>query len=155
MVDLPIIAPARRMPTCGDKALWIMALLLILVGFFLIYPVLLLLLQSFNVAPEIFSTPRWGLGNWRSGFAEPGLLRALLNTFIIWGLSTGISLPIAVAIAWTLARTRIPFSRGLEFMFWLAFMLPTVSVTIAWINLIDPYLGIFNTFLKAIPFVGQ
>ena len=45
------------MPSLGDKALWIMALLLILVGFFLIYPVLLLLVQSFNVAPEIFSAP--------------------------------------------------------------------------------------------------
>ena len=154
MMDLTLTAPARRTPTFGDKALWIMALLLILVGFFLIYPVLLLLAQSFNVAPEIFSTPQWGLENWRSGFAEPGLLRALVNTFMVWGLSTAISLPIAVAIAWTLARTRIPFSRGLEFMFWLAFMLPTVSVTIAWIDLLDPYLGIFNAIFGAIPFLG-
>jgi ABC-type Fe3+ transport system, permease component len=143
------------MPSFGDKALWIMALLLILVGFFLIYPVLLLLVQSFNVAPEIFSAPQWGLENWRSGFTETGLLRALLNTFLVWGLSTGISLPMAVVIAWTLARTRIPFSHGLEFMFWLAFMLPTVSVTIAWIDLLDPYIGLFNTALRAIPFVGQ
>jgi iron(III) transport system permease protein len=154
MADFPISVPARRIPTFGDKALWIMALLLILVGFFLIYPVLLLLIQSFNVAPEIFSAPQWGLGNWRSGFSESGLLRALFNTFMVWGLSTGISLPIAVAIAWTLARTRIPFSHALEFMFWLAFMLPTVSVTIAWIDLLDPYLGIFNTALGALPFVG-
>jgi iron(III) transport system permease protein len=154
MVDLAIIRPARRMPRFGDKALWIMALLLILVGFFLIYPVLLLLLQSFNVAPEIFSRPQWGLDNWRSAFAEAGLLRALFNTFLVWGLSTGISLPIAVAIAWTLARTRIPFSHALEFMFWLAFMLPTVSVTIAWIDLLDPYLGIFNAVLGGIPFLG-
>jgi iron(III) transport system permease protein len=143
------------MPLLRDKTLWIMALLLILVAFFLIYPVLLLFVQSFNVAPEIFGTAKWGLDNWRSGFREPGLLRALTNTFMIWGFSTGISLPVAVAIAWTLARTRIQFSRGLEFMFWLAFMLPSVSITIAWIDLLDPYLGIFNAAFGAIPFAGK
>jgi iron(III) transport system permease protein len=146
--------PARRMPL-RDKSLWIMAAVLILVGFFLIYPVLLLLVQSFNVAPEIFGIPKWGLDNWRAGLREPGLLRALANTIMIWGLSTGISLPLSVAIAWTLARTRIPFSRGLEFMFWLAFMLPTVSITIAWIDLLDPYLGIFNAAFGVIPFIGK
>jgi len=139
----------------GDKSLWIMALLVILIGFFLIYPVLLLFIQSFNVAPDVFGTAKWGLGNWREGFREPGLLRALANTFMIWGLSTVISLPVSVAIAWTLARTRLPFSRTLEFMFWVAFMLPTVSVTIAWIDLLDPYLGIFNAAFKFVPFIGK
>src|SRR5581483_9455934 len=154
-MTFPVSLPMPRVAALRDKTLWIMALLMILVGVFLVYPVVLLFIQSFNVAPEIFGTPKWGLDNWRTGFREPGLLRALANTFMVWGLSVGISLPIAVALSWTLARTRIPFSRGWEFMFWLAFMLPSVAITIAWIDLLDPYLGIFNAAFGAIPFLGK
>jgi ABC-type spermidine/putrescine transport system permease subunit I len=119
--------PARQSLSLPDKSLWIMTLVLVVLAFFLIYPVLLLLVQSFNVAAEFFGVPKWGLDNWRNGFQERGLLVALANTVMVWAFSIAISLPIAIAIAWTLARTRIPFSRGLEFMFWVAFMLPSVS----------------------------
>jgi iron(III) transport system permease protein len=147
--------PARHSLSLPDKSLWIMTLVLVVLAFFLIYPVLLLLVQSFNVAAEFFGVPKWGLDNWRNGFQERGLLVALANTVMVWAFSIAISLPIAIAIAWTLARTRIPFSRGLEFMFWVAFMLPSVSITIAWIALLDPYLGLLNSILGAVPFIGK
>jgi len=50
----------------------IMAILLLALGFYLIYPVFLILIQSFNTAPEILiGTPEWGLGNWMVAFTEP------------------------------------------------------------------------------------
>jgi iron(III) transport system permease protein len=144
---------SQRLPI-PDKSICIMAVLLLTLGFFLLYPVALLLIQSFNVAPDMLvGAPIWGLDNWRMAFQQRGIFEALGNTLLVWSLSTAVSFPLSVAIAWALARTRIPFSHGLEFMFWFAFMLPGVSVTIAWMNLLDPDLGLINVALERLPFV--
>ena len=44
-------------------------------------------------------------------------------------------------------ETRIPFSRTLEFMFWISYMVPALPTTIAWITLLDPDIGLINTGL--------
>ncbi|HWP60382.1 MAG TPA: ABC transporter permease subunit [Candidatus Acidoferrales bacterium] len=132
-----------------------MAIILLVLGFYLIYPVFLILLQSFNTATEILTgTPKWGLDNWRAALGEPRLLKAVGNTIMIWTLVMLVSFPTAILIAWILARTRIPFSHGLEFMFWISYMMPDISTTIAWIMLLDPELGMINVWLqKLFPFI--
>jgi iron(III) transport system permease protein len=147
------VAVSQRLPI-PDKSICIMAVILLTLGFFLLYPVALLLVQSFNVAPDIFvGSPRWGLDNWREAFQQTGLFKALGNTLLVWCLSMLVSFPISVAVAWALARTRVRFSQTLEFMFWVAFMLPGVSTTIAWITLLDPELGLINVALGRLPFI--
>jgi ABC-type spermidine/putrescine transport system permease subunit II len=49
-----------------------MAALLLVLGFFLIWPVLLLIINSFNTASDWFFQPRaWGLGNWVAASQSP------------------------------------------------------------------------------------
>jgi iron(III) transport system permease protein len=133
-----------------------MAVVLLVLGFYLIYPVILILINTFNVAHDALVPPKvWGLDNWRHAFDDPRLLRSLGNTIMIWGLTVGISFPVAVIISWTLARTRIPFSHGLEFMFWVSYMMPGIATAVAWINLMDPDLGLLNKSLEFLPFVDQ
>ena len=135
----------------------IMAAVLLTLGFFMIWPVLLVLINSFNAAADWFVEPRrWGLDHWRAAYQRPSELMAPLgNSLLIWGLTTVMSLPIGTAIAWTLARTRIPFSHTLEFMFWVAYMVPPLPTTIAWIGLMDPQLGLLNKGLTALPFIDH
>ena len=78
----------------------------------------------------------------------PGLVASLGNSLLVWGLTLLFSFPIGVGIAWTLARTRIPWSRTLEFMFWISYMVPALPTTIAWITLLDPDIGMINVALK-------
>ena len=131
------------------KSTAIMAVIIATLGFYLIYPVFLILIQSFNTAPEILiGTPKWGLQNWWVAFTQPRLLQAIANTIMIWMLVVLVSFPIATLIAWTLARTNIPLSYGLEFMFWISYMMPAISTTIAWIILLDPDLGFVNLGLQ-------
>lgn len=139
-----------------DKSLWIMAVLLLTLGFLLLFPVVILLVLSFNTAPEMFSaTTTWGLANWKSAFTEHGIFQAIGNTILVWAGTMVISFPISILIAWVLARTTIPFSRGFEFMFWLAYMLPGISIVIAWMTLLDPHLGLIKTLLAGIPVIGD
>jgi iron(III) transport system permease protein len=135
----------------------IMAAVLLSLGFFMIWPVILVLINSFNAAADWFVEPRrWGLDHWRAAYERPrDLLTPLGNSLLIWGLTTAFSLPIGIAIAWTLARTKVPFSHALEFMFWIAYMVPPLPTTIAWIGLMDPQLGLLNKALTALPFVDH
>lgn len=125
-----------------------MAVALLVLGYFLIWPIILLLINSFNAATDWFVEPRvWGLRHWQNAFLRPGLLRSLGNSLVIWSLTVAFSFPIGLTIAWILARTRIPFSRTLEFMFWISYMVPALPTTIAWITLLDPDIGLINTGL--------
>jgi iron(III) transport system permease protein len=130
-----------------------MSILILFFGFYIIYPVLLIFIQSFNVAGVIQGTYEFGLGNWREAFSEPDVFESLWNTIVVFASYTLISFPLAVLIAWILARTPIRFSRGFEFMFWVSFMLPALTTTIGWSLLLDPFFGFFNVWMKALPFV--
>ena len=126
----------------------IMAAILISLGFFLIVPVLLILINSFNTAADWMVDPRrWGLDHWIAAFSKPDLLVTIWNSIMVWGLTAMVSFPVGISIAWVLARTKIPFSPQLEFLFWVAHMVPSLPVTIAWINLLDPYIGLVNVAL--------
>ena len=131
-----------------------MAVILILLGSYLIYPIILLGINSFNVAPRVIDHPVYGLANWQLAFQRPDLMKALANTMLIFFWITVISMPLGVGIAWALARVRMPFSQGLEFCFWIAFMVPTISVTMGWIFLADPSLGLLNRLIQQLPFVS-
>ena len=65
-----------------------------------------------------------------------------------------LSLPLAVLIAWLLARTDLPGRSWIEFAFWAAFFLPAFTVTLSWILLLDPEYGLVNTWIAALPFVA-
>src|SRR5690349_9528722 len=121
------LRPPRPSPkiTLPSKGVYFMAVLLVVLGTYLILPIALLAINSFNVAPGVMDPPQYGFANWRAAFEQPELIRALSNTFLIFGLVTVIGMPIGVLIAWALARVKMPFSRGLEFCFWIAFMVPT------------------------------
>jgi iron(III) transport system permease protein len=126
-----------------------MAAVLIALGYFLIWPVLLLLINSFNAASDWFVEPRtWGVKHWINAWQRPGLLGSLGNSLLVWSLTVCVSFPIGVAIAWLLARTKIPFSHTLEFLFWVSYMVPSLPTTIAWITLLDPDIGMINVALK-------
>jgi len=126
-----------------------MAALLLSLAYFLIWPVLLLLINSFNTANDWFVEPRsWGITHWINAFQRPGLLKSLGNSLLIWTLTVTVSFPVGVSIAWVLARTRIPFSHTLEFLFWVSYMVPALPTTIAWITLLDPDIGVINIALK-------
>ena len=128
-------------------------LVLAAVAFCVVFPVVLVVVQSFQVAAP-GQPAHYGLDGWRAALGEPGLRTALFNTLAVTFVRQLLSLPLAVLIAWLLARTDLPGRRWLEFAFWAAFFLPTFTVTLSWILLLDPEYGLVNTALAALPGVG-
>lgn len=132
----------------------VMAVLIIGFGFYILYPVILVFINSFNIA-GIGQPTEWSLDNWRIAFTQPGIWTAVWHTFMIYFLYTGIGFPVAVLIAWTLARTNVKWSYGLEFMFWVSFMMPSIATTVGWTLLLDPYRGMLNQAIVLLPFIDE
>jgi len=139
--------PAVVAPKQSSRGLFIMAALLLGFGFWIIYPIILTLVMSFNAAP-LGQDPVWTLSNWITAWTDPGAFASLWNTIVIYVFNTVIGFPIAIMVAWALARTKVTFSHGLEFMFWVSFMLPTISTTVGWTFLLDPDSGLLNVGLS-------
>lgn len=120
---------------------------------FVVSPIALILLNSFDTALP-GEPSRYSLEAWQRVLSDQGLLNAVINTFQLVLARQLVSFPLAVLLAWILARTDIPGSRWLEFLFWIAFFLPPLPVTLGWIMLLDPQFGLLNQALKGLPFVS-
>jgi len=127
---------------------------LVLLALVVLVPIALLIVNTFNTA-EPGKAAAYGLGTWRDALTSPGLWSSLLNTAKVVLTVQGISLPIAVVVAWLLARTDLPHGRWLEFAYWIPFFLPTLSVTLGWILVLDPQYGLLNGWIKRLGLARQ
>ena len=136
----------KSLPGVGQ---FLMALVIIVFGAYLIAPLMMMIIMSFNIAPDLMVPPfEFGLENWRNAWDEPMLLGSLWNSVWIWLLGISVSFPIAIVIAWLLARTNIRFAYGLEYMFWVAFMFPSLASTLGWMMILDPDVGYANRLME-------
>ena len=131
-----------------------MTLLLLLVGFLVLTPLGLMILNSFQIArpgqPIV-----WGLEGWVKAFSTPGIIKAITNTFTLAITRQAIAMFIGAFFAWLIARTDLPMKGLLEFFFWLSFFLPALPETMGWILLLDPKYGLLNQGLIGLGVVSQ
>ena len=138
-------------PLDGGTAL--MAVLIACMGFYVLYPLALILLNSFNTA-TIAEPPVYGLKAWREAFSEYGIWRSLWNSIKIGIVLQIVALPLGIFISWLLARTNILFPNVLEFGFWISFFLPGLATTFGWMLMLDPSTGLINSWLRHVPLLS-
>lgn len=121
----------------------------LVVGVILVMPLLMLMINSVNVAAA--GQPyRFGLGNWQAAFADPAALSALWNSFALAITRTAISLPIALVLTWLLARTDMPGRSTIEVLAWLAIFVPVLPLAFGWVLLLDSKFGLLNSLIESI-----
>jgi iron(III) transport system permease protein len=150
-VDARVLSRAWLPPLNGGTLL--MALLIGVMGFYVLYPLVLILINSFNIA-TIAEPPAYGLQAWKEAYSEPGILRSLLNSIKIGLVLQVVALPLGIFISWLLARTNIPFANAFEFGFWVSFILPNLATTFGWMLLLDPSTGLINSWLRQLPLLS-
>jgi len=129
-------------------------LVLGIVLFAVLYPAGVIIFSSFETPGEKLVSG-FGLQAWKIAFADPAILSAIWNTLTITLARQAIALPIAILLAWVIARTDVPGATTLEFLFWLGYFLPPLPVTMGWILLLDPDYGVLNRWLTQLPFVTK
>ncbi len=135
----------RSLPWLEPGAIGL-TVVLALLSFIVVCPIYLLLISGLQVEAGS-SAAGFSFAAWRAAFSEPGIAKAFLNTLVVTGLVQGISIPIAILIAWVIARTDMPGGRFAELLFWVTFFIPTLAVTSGWILVWDPKFGLANQLI--------
>jgi iron(III) transport system permease protein len=144
----PTLAPRIRLSSI------LFTLVLAIVAFFVLYPIWLLFINSFQVGQFGLAT-HWGLANWHAALTEPATRRAITNTVTLTLVRQTIALVVGVLLAWVIARTNVPGRYWLEFGFWVALFLPTLPLLLGWILLLDGHQGLLFVLLSKVPYLDK
>jgi iron(III) transport system permease protein len=150
---LTAATPARGWLPPLDGGTALMVVLIGFMGFYVLYPLALIIVNSFNTA-TIAEEPVYGLGAWREAFSEPGIWRSLWNSVKIGIVLQTLTLPLGIFISWLLARTNIAYANAMEFGFWISFFMPGLATTFGWMLMLDPSTGLINSWLRQVPFLS-
>ena len=90
------------------------------------------------------------LSNYIQVYGDPETYRLVGTTLIFAAGASGLSVVIALALAWITVRTNAPFRGLLELTAVIPNVIPSLLVAISWVLLINPTNGIINEFCKAI-----
>ena len=130
--------PGRRPGTQGVAT----ALILLLCGGLVGYPMVYLVAESLNVGdPEIFPPEAIGLENYGALVEEAHVLG---NTFFVACLATVLAVAIGFLVAWTLTRTNLPGRERLERLIELPYYMTPLVGALAWAILASPHTGFLN-----------
>ena len=155
---------AQRVPeTLNDGLRWlvfkrdgsistaVLVLPVVIVGVFAISPIVIAVISSFRISlPGEVAT--WGLSGWIDAFSSRSIWASISNTFILALMRVPLAVAVGAYLAWLLIRTNIPGRGTFEFMFWIAFFLPSLPMAMAWAILFDPSSGWVN--LAAVRYFG-
>src|SRR4051794_15627373 len=131
-------------------ALWVAALLAIL-GFLVVYPVLMLLLGALtdtNPVIDGFGVFRLNIDNFIAVLSNPNVGEALANTLIACGGGTAVAVIIGLFFSWIVVRTNTPCKRFIAAVSMLPLFAPPLVAGIAWVILGSPKTGLINTMFK-------
>jgi iron(III) transport system permease protein len=130
--------------------LWVVLLLAIL-GFLVIYPIMMLLLGALtdtNPVIEGISLRHLSIANFLVVLANPNVAEALFNTLIACGGGTAIAVVIGLLFSWIVVRTNTPFKGFIAAASILPLFAPPLVAGVAWAILGSPKTGLINTMFK-------
>lgn len=108
-------------------------------------PVATLIVRSFTTG-RIGTNLGFTFSNYYVAYQDPRFVPSLVNSLAYACGSTLLAVAVAVAIAWIVTRTNIPFKGLAEVMPLLPLLMPPMMDNIAWIFLLAPRAGILNNF---------
>ena len=121
-----------------------------MVSYLVLVPLVMLLYASVKSTEDKlpFEATGMTLANYTTVLTSPSTLPIFLNTFFFTAGSLAVGLPLAVLMAWLLERTAIPARRWIAALILVPMTIPSLLSAIAWIQLLDPRIGIINVVLR-------
>src|SRR5262249_25452412 len=115
-----------------------------------IVPLITLLYASIKSTEDKlpFEATSTTLANYVLIFTSPATVPLFLNTLLFTVGSLVIGLPLAIAFAWLLERTAVPGRAWMASLILVPMTIPSLLSAIAWIQLLDPRIGLVNVALQ-------
>ena len=152
---MPKSLPRRKvisgLPISGGAVVFV-GLFFILV-YQVLLPLLLVVWASLKVAhpgDSGFLEFSFTFANYVRAFALKEFWEASLNTLYFALISTLVSFVLGTFLAWAVARTNTPLAPLIGMVTMGRIIIPGVIITISWILLASPSIGVLNTFIAAI-----
>ena len=123
-----------------------------IVSYLVLVPLVMLLYASVKSTEDKlpFESTATTLGNYIAVFTSPATLPIFLNTFIFTVGSLAVGLPTAILLAWLLERTATPTRAWIANLILLPMTIPSLLSAIAWIQLLDPRIGLVNVMFRGV-----
>ena len=126
---------------------WIMTILLVVCGALVLYPLVYLVIESFNIGDaQTFPPEEYGLGNYLELFEDS---RVITNTLLVASIATVLAVLFGFIQAWILTRTAIPGREKLERLMELPYYMTPLIGALAWGVLLGPKTGLLNQLWRA------
>ncbi len=125
----------------------IASLLLILVGFFVLYPISMVFYGSFMGGAGPGESASFSLQGYKIAYGDWETFRTLWTTIWLGVVRALLSAAMGVFLAWVITRTNTPWRRTIEVLVWLQFFCPYLPMTMSWVLLGAPNIGLLNHFL--------
>lgn len=118
-----------------------------IIAFLSLYPSFFLLYGSFTDAP--LGVPgHFTLNNYIQAYTDPEAYRLILTSFIFGIGASGLSVVLALTLAWITIRTNAPFRKLFELTAIVPNIMPPILISISWVLLLNPNNGLINAILK-------
>ena len=121
----------------------------VLVLFLFLYPMGWLLYGSFR-AKSPFEPGELTISNYIVAYSNPDLIKTAITTLLFASTQTLLGLLLGGALAWVVVRTDTPCRRLFEFLMLVMFLLPAISMVVAWTLLLSPTRGVLNDLLHLV-----
>ncbi|MBI2540349.1 MAG: iron ABC transporter permease, partial [Deltaproteobacteria bacterium] len=117
-----------------------------IIAFLSLYPSFFLLYGSFTDAP--LGVPgHFTLNNYIQAYSDPEAYRLILTSFIFGIGASGLSVILALTLAWITIRTNAPFRKLFELTAIVPNIMPPILISISWVLLLNPNNGLINAAL--------
>ncbi len=128
----------------------IFGLTVITVSYLVLVPLFMLLYASIKSTEDKlpFESTVTTLGNYAAVFTSPATLPIFFNTILFTAGSLAMGLPLAILLAWLVERTAIPARAWIGNLILVPMTIPSLLSAIAWIQLLDPRIGLVNVVLR-------
>lgn len=128
-----------------------LGLLILLLIYQVIIPFLMITWASLKTArPGDAAFMEWGftLSNYARAWANAAFVEATINTLWFSLTSTILAFAGGLFLSWVVDRTNTPFARFIGMMTLARIIIPGVLITVSWILLISPNIGMINALIE-------
>jgi iron(III) transport system permease protein len=132
-----------------DRRVLVMAVLFAVLAYQVVLPFVMILwtsLKTVQPGEPGFLTFAFTAANYAHTFATPTFWNALAGTLGFSIASTLAAFVLGAFIAWTVERTNTPFARFIGILLVGRIIIPGILITIAWILIASPNIGVVNAF---------
>jgi len=142
-----LVNPAERRPWSLEH--WVPRLVAVIALLLVATPLLTVTVASFRPGLTLpFQSGPWTGENFVTAFGSAFTYRLLLNTFLYTFVSLAIGLSIALAFAWLVERTDMPYASSIYTLLLIPLAVPSLLKALGWVLLVGPRQGVINLLIR-------